>query len=256
MTTTAYSQGVAPFYDLFGDDGGRADGQLALVQRHVGAGGSVLDVGAGTGSVALALAGAGYNVTALEPDPQMYAALLTRLAPRRDLESRLTPLPRGAGFALGRSFDAVVCFAVFHLLNARERHTLIEHAAQHLAPGGWLLIDVAVQGSDRAEQARTQVAERRLGDTLVRKFVTLRPMGGGNSAGRWLTTWELVTLRGEAEIDSCTRVFEWQPCAPAEAEAMLVQHGLTVEQRYADDAGTPFVLGQSQTLLLAARKKP
>jgi hypothetical protein len=177
--------------------------------------------------------------------------LLARLAARRDLEQALTPLPRGAGFALGRTFDAVVCWAVFHLINARERHTLVEHAAQHLAPGGGLRLDVAADGSERSDQPRSRAAEHRLGDTLLRKYVTMRRMG----SGRWLTTWELVTLRGEAVIDTCTRVFDWQPMAPAEAEAMLAQHGLAIEQRYADDCGAPFVLGASSSLLLAARKR-
>jgi hypothetical protein len=36
---------------------------------------------------------------------------------------------------------------------------------------------------------------------------------------------------------------------------MLVQHGLAVEQRYADEDGAPFVLGASKSLLLAARKR-
>ncbi len=251
MTTAAYSQGIAPFYDLFGSDVGRADEALALVQRHVRAGAAVLDVGAGTGTLALTLASAGYRVTALEPDPEMHGQLLARAGARRDLEHLLTPLPRGAGFALGNSFDAVVCCAVFHLINARERHTLVEHAAQHLAPGGCLLLDVAVDGSERSEQPRTLVAERRLGETLVRKYATMRRMG----TGRWLTTWELQTLRGEAVIDTCTRVFDWQPMAPTDAEAMLVQHGLAIEQRYADDCGAPFVLGASKSLLLVARKR-
>jgi hypothetical protein len=71
----------------------------------------------------------------------------------------------------------------------------------------------------------------------------------------WLTTWELVTLRGETVVDTCTRVFDWQPMVPAEAEAMLVQHGLVIEQHYADESGAPFVLGTSRSLLLVARER-
>ena len=89
MTTAAYSQCVAPYYDLFEGDIGRADEQLAWVQRRVKAGASVLDVGAGTGALAMTLASAGYSVTALEPDPEMYGQLLARLGARRDLEHML-----------------------------------------------------------------------------------------------------------------------------------------------------------------------
>jgi SAM-dependent methyltransferase len=246
---TPYSQGVAPFYDLFDAEPGAAADRLGFVQRLVPVGAALLEVGAGTGTLAFSLAGAGYRVTALEPDPEMHAALLTRLAPRRDLDARLTPLPVAAGHALGRHFDAVLAFAVFHLLGEPERCTLVAHAAQHLADGGALLLDVAVEGSERGERPHGLVAERHCGDLCFRKHVAMQRVGD-----RWRTTWELVTQRGDELLGRVTRHFDWQTSRVADVQDLLARQGLTVEQTFADASGAPFVAGMSRSWLGVARK--
>jgi hypothetical protein len=141
--------------------------------------------------------------------------------------------------------------AVFHLLDERERRTLVEHAAQHLVPGGVLLLDVAVEGSDRIERPRALADARRFGDVTVEKFVTMRRADGGDA--RWLTTWEIVVRRGEERLDQRERRFEWQASRPAEVQALLQRCGFVVGQAFADETGSPFVEGVSRSWLAVAR---
>lgn len=96
------------------------------------AGGPVLDVGAGTGRVALALARAGHEVVALDVEPELLAALRERAG---DL-----PVETVAGdaraFSLGRRFGLVIApMQTVQLLGGRHAD-FVACAAAHLAPGG------------------------------------------------------------------------------------------------------------------------
>jgi SAM-dependent methyltransferase len=98
----------------------------------------VLDVGAGTGRVALTLARAGHEVTALERDPE----LLDALARRGTGLAGLHPLLGDArGFVIdGPPFD--LCLVPMQTLQlfggARERARFLRSAQAHLRPGGLL----------------------------------------------------------------------------------------------------------------------
>jgi len=107
-----HSQGVAKFYDLLSDGVHETRDEVTFVRATVQPGASILEIGAGIGSLAMTLAGDGYRVTALEPDPEMYAAMLTRLALRQDLRAKFTPVPKRIGFDLQQRFDACIALAV------------------------------------------------------------------------------------------------------------------------------------------------
>lgn len=85
---------------------------------------SVLDVGAGQGSQALHLAREGYEIVAVEPDPQMRAVLAERLAAEDDdVQARVTVLD-GSVETLdhlpaldGRVFEVVLCHGVLMYLD-------------------------------------------------------------------------------------------------------------------------------------------
>jgi len=95
-----------------------------------------LDVGAGTGRDAAALAARGHAVTAVEPTPELRreAQRLHAGAAIRWLDDALPGL--AAVHALGERFDIVLLSAVWMHLDADERRAAMDSVAGLLAPGG------------------------------------------------------------------------------------------------------------------------
>jgi SAM-dependent methyltransferase len=104
-------------------------------------GGTVLDVGAGTGRVSLDLAAGGVSVVALDADAELLATL----------ERRATGLPIEAvvadacDFVLGRRFSLVVVpMQTLQLLRGPTGRTaFLRRALDHLEPGGVLAAALA-----------------------------------------------------------------------------------------------------------------
>ncbi len=110
------------------------------------AGGPVLDIGAGTGRVALCLARAGHDVHALERDPTLAEALRQRAAG--------LPVHTTVGDACDFSTRVEVALCIvpmqtIHLLDDRPAFLRCAHAA--LAPGGLLAIALLGEGVEEFE---------------------------------------------------------------------------------------------------------
>ncbi len=105
--------------------------------------GPVLDVGAGTGRVALHLANLGHEVVALDRDPALLAALARRAGER----PVTTVCADARDFELGREFALIVVpMQTVQLLGgAAGRARFLRAAHRHLRAGGTLA--VAITGS-------------------------------------------------------------------------------------------------------------
>ncbi len=140
---------LARLYDVdLIDDPGDIDLYLALAART---GGPILELAAGSGRIAVPLARAGYEVTAVDNDPAMLARLRHRLEEMATGEPEVAgrvhlverdlvglDIPGSPKFGL-----AVLALNSILLLDSREKQrAALETMARHLAPGGVAVVDV------------------------------------------------------------------------------------------------------------------
>jgi SAM-dependent methyltransferase len=131
----------AHLYDLFD-----AEENIRLFLHYGEEAGEILDIGAGTGRIAIPLAEKGVKVFCVEPSPAM----------RRQFERKLEAHPLlaknvhlvagdAASFSFDRTFPAAMLSGCFdHLLDDNERLSSLRNVGRHLDPGGKLVFDVGL----------------------------------------------------------------------------------------------------------------
>ncbi len=108
--------------------------------------GEILDIGAGTGRIAIPLAEKGIRLTCVEPSPAMRDIFTDKLAERFELEKNIFLVAgTAATFSLDRLYRAAFFSGSFdHLLDDRQRIAALENVARHLHPHGTLVFDVGL----------------------------------------------------------------------------------------------------------------
>jgi len=244
-----YSEGVAPYYDLFGPPAKPPDEAAEFLLPLLPRDAMVLDVGAGTGTTAFALAQRGAFVTALEPDAEMHAVMLARLGERSDIVDRVSPVPQPAGFPLDGRFDVCTSFAVLHLLADDGQDALAGYVAAMLKPGGRAVLEMPVVSPQRSPKPWSLAATRTLGRVHIEHHTQMEC----TASGEWITRWRFTSSLDGAFVNQVDKLFCWRPLTHERSEALLAKSGLAIVEEFGGYDRGPYVPGESRVRLVVAR---
>jgi SAM-dependent methyltransferase len=159
----------ARFYDLFDQKE-----NFRFFLKYAAHAEEVLDIGAGTGRIALYLAEHGVRVCCVEPSPGMRAEFEKKLAVRPELSSRIQLIAGdAASFRANRIYPlALLSGSYDHFVNPEQQKKSLENIGSHLTTGGVLVFDVylGLMGGRPLSPA----GEAIIGDTTIKRYVGAR----------------------------------------------------------------------------------
>jgi SAM-dependent methyltransferase len=136
----------AAFHDLLAHYDPAIRGDIAFYAEALARGAHVLELGCGSGRVAIALAARGFRVTGLDLAPAMLRLANANRKRQPSTHAARVRFASGdmTGVDLERRFDAVVVpfYGFNHLSGAPQRQQTLEVIARHLGPRGRAYIHV------------------------------------------------------------------------------------------------------------------
>ncbi len=146
---------IAELYD--GYPGNYLEDVLFFAEEARAAGSPILEIGVGTGRLALCLAAIGLEVVGIDSSPAMLRVLGRNRAGHPELPGRVLAVAADMrAFALRRRFPlAIIPFRAFlYLLTAADRRRALRAVCRHLAPGGKLIMSFFVPPADLLDKGR------------------------------------------------------------------------------------------------------
>lgn len=227
-----YGDRFAPVYDDWYDGITDAATCAALLAEladlgHDAGGGPVLELGVGTGRLAVPLSGLGVQVVGVDTS----AAMLSALTAKPGGEAVETVLGDMADPPVGERSFAVVFVAyntLFNLVDPADQQRCFASAARRLLPGGSFVVEAFVPAPGQAQQS---VAPRTIAADRVVLSVSQTDPGRQEAMGQYVD----ITEAGIA-----LRPWHIRWSTLDELDAMAASAGLVLADRWADWERTPF----------------
>ena len=156
---------AAHLYDLF-DNKNNLDFFLRCSQET----GIVLDIGAGTGRIAIFLAERGVKVVCIEPSPAMRREFLMKMEKSPKLANNITLVTGDAQtFQLTEIFDVAFLSGSFDHIPKTERIKSFQNINHHLKPEGKLIFDIYIEGMK--DSPLSPIDSIKVGDYEYKRFI-------------------------------------------------------------------------------------
>jgi SAM-dependent methyltransferase len=238
----SYGDGFADVYDEWYGDVTDVDATVTRMVELAGAGGRVLELGVGTGRLAVPMAEAGLSVVGIDSSEAMLAKLS-----ERDPAGRVdavhgditTDLPAGP-------FDVVLVAynTIFNLLGEHDQPRLFHHVAERLAPGGAFVVEAFVPGSDPAAPP-SEVSVRSMAVDHVVLSVSV------NRHHEQLAEGQFVQFSQDGGVRLRPWSIRW--ATPAQLDTMATAAGLCLDARFGEMGGTSFTDDSTQHVSIYRR---
>ncbi|MCJ7738556.1 MAG: class I SAM-dependent methyltransferase [Anaerolineae bacterium] len=233
-----------------------------FVDQARSGGGRVLDLACGTGRIAIALAHAGLNVTAIDDSEGMLKIFRSKLsAEPQPIQTRIRiQQARMQSFELADRFSSVVCCdAFFHNLAVADQMSSLHAVARHLLPGGIFAFNIpnptigflshAASEEGKVYQRRGEYTLGDCGDTIL-----VEQAHEADLVAQIITTrLRFTRLNAEHEtLDITTSSWVSRFTYRYEAEHLLYRCGFEMASLSGDYRRGP-VMEESQLIFVARR---
>lgn len=241
-----FGQTWAAIYDhTFADLADDTVAATAMLVDLLGPGADLLELGVGTGRLAIPLAAAGLTVTGLDASQRMLDAMAAK--PGGDAVAAVLG-DMGAPPVVG-PFDAVlIAFNTLFALPSQDRQVAcVTAAADRLRPGGRLIVDAAVPqpwrfGSGQAYQGDTRA------DQIALEMADHDPVAQTVRAARVVVNDDDGTVR--------TLPLNMRYAWPSEIDLMARVAGLSRTQRWADWGVAPLQPDSTRHVSVYTKESP
>jgi SAM-dependent methyltransferase len=224
----SYGDGFADVYDEWYAGVSDVATTVERMSALTGVGGRVLELGVGTGRLAVPMAAAGLHVVGVDSS----TAMLARLADRDSAGAvgvvcgdMVDDLPDGP-------FDAALIAynTIFNLLDEATQQRCFVEVGRRLRPGGAFVVEAFVP--DAATPSGSEVAVRTMAVDHVVLSVSINDPDDQRAEGQFVE----FTERGGVRL----RPWAIRWATPAQLDEMAAAAGLNLGDRWEDMAMTPF----------------
>ncbi|MFE1077102.1 class I SAM-dependent DNA methyltransferase [Nocardiopsis alba] len=236
-----YGDGIADVFDAWYGDS--SDGECLAALSKLAGGGPVLELGVGTGRVAIPLAASGLDVTGVESSTEMIRQLEAKPGAERVrvVQGDMVDVPVDDDYSLVTCVDNTL----FLLESQEEQVRCFENAARCLRPGGVFVVEVPAR-VPRMDDDEQGVFVEHVGADRVGLWVV-----DHNRAEQRMFMQQVSLGEGTVRLLPVPVRYAW----PAELDLMARMAGLSLRERWSGWSGDPFTSASAHNISVYERNE-
>ena len=239
-TAATYGDRIAESYDRMYPGGAGVEPSVNVLAKLAG-GGRALELGIGTGRVALPLAERGVTVQGIDASQ----AMVDRLRAKPGGDAIPVTIGDFAEFQVDSRFELifVVCNTLFGLATQDAQVQCFQRVAEHLAAGGTFLIEAFVPDPARF------VGGRNLSVTGIEPDLVTLDVARHDAANQRVYSQHLLLTEAGTRLYPVQLRYAW----PSELDLMARLAGLRLRDRWSGWDGAPFTAASGSHISLYER---